>query len=56
MYITAKEIAELLGVSIGHSYKLIRKMNQELAEQNYLVIAGRVSRSYFEEHWYGCSL
>ena len=30
IYITANELAEMLGVSVGHAYKLIRKLNQEL--------------------------
>ena len=29
-YITANELAEILGVSVGHAYKLILKLNQEL--------------------------
>lgn len=46
IYITASELAEMLGVSVGHAYKIIRKLNQELAEQGFLVIAGKVSRCY----------
>ena len=30
IYITANELAEMLGVSVGHAYKLICKLNQEL--------------------------
>ena len=30
IYITANELAEMLGVSVGHAYKLILKLNQEL--------------------------
>ena len=30
IYITANELAEMLGVSVGHAYKLIHKLNQEL--------------------------
>ena len=33
IYITANELAEMLGVSVGHAYKLIRKLNQELEEK-----------------------
>ena len=46
IYITASELAEMLGVSVGHAYKIIRKLNQELAEQGFLVIAGKVPRCY----------
>ena len=51
--LTASELAEMLGVSVGHAYKIIRKLNQELAEQGFLVIAGKVPRCYLEKRWYG---
>ena len=35
VYFTAQEVAAILGVSLGHSYKLIRKMNEELAEKGF---------------------
>ena len=47
--------AEMLGVSVGHAYKLIRKLNQELEKEGFLVIAGKVPRRYFEKRWYGFS-
>ena len=52
-YITAKEIAEVLGVSLGKAYEIIRSLNAELKEKGYLVVAGKVSRTYFSEKWYG---
>ena len=48
IYITASELADMLGVSVGHAYKLIRKLNQELEKDGFLVIAGKVPRRYFE--------
>ena len=51
IYITANELAEMLGVSVGHAYKLIRKLNQELEKEGFLVIAGKVPRRYFEKRW-----
>ena len=53
--IIANELAEMLGVSVGHAYKLIRKLNQELEKEGFLVIAGKVPRRYFEKRWYGFS-
>ena len=35
IYITANELAEMLGVSVGHAYKLIRKLNQELEKEGF---------------------
>ena len=47
----AREVAEQLGVSKAYSYKLIRRLNGELAEAGRIVIPGKVSASYFEE-WF----
>lgn len=52
-YIKAKEVAELLGVSEGKAYQIIRELNEELKAQGYIVITGRTSRAYFNEKWYG---
>lgn len=53
IYITATELSEMLGVSSGHAYKIIRRMNQELEKDGFLTIAGKVPRRFFEKHWYG---
>lgn len=37
IYITANELAEMLGVSVGHAYKLIRKLN--LVKYRIILIA-----------------
>ena len=47
IYITANELAEMLGVSVGHAYKLIRKLNEELEKEGFLVIAGKVPETLF---------
>ena len=41
-YLTAQEVAEAMGVSAGKAYGLIREMNQELKEQGYLTISGKI--------------
>lgn len=53
IFITAQEMSDLLGISIGHAYKMIREMNKELEKSGYLVIAGKVPKGYFEKRWYG---
>lgn len=53
IFITAPEMAELLGISLGHAYKMIREMNKELEKSGYLVIAGKVPKGYFEKRWFG---
>ena len=32
-YITAAELAELLKISVGHAYKVIHRLNEELASR-----------------------
>ena len=45
----------MLGISRGHSYKLIQKMNAELSAKGYIVVAGKVPVKYFEERYFGFS-
>lgn len=53
LYLTAPEVAEMLGVSRGHAYKIVKQLNEELAGRGYIVIAGKVPKKYFAEHFYG---
>lgn len=53
LFVTASEVAEELGVSKPFAYKLVKQMNEELDQQGFITIAGRVSRSYFQEKIYG---
>ena len=52
-YMTAAEVAEVVGVSLGKAYQLIRDMNKELAEGGYLVVAGKVPVAFFQKKYYG---
>ena len=47
-FITASEMAEMLGVSVSRAYRICRKLNEELTAKGYLVVAGRVPTKYFE--------
>ena len=53
LYYGANEVAEMIGVSRGQAYKLIKKMNDELEKQGFIVVAGKVSKKYFAERYYG---
>ncbi|MEA4989038.1 MAG: ICEBs1 excisionase [Anaerovorax sp.] len=53
IYITASELAESLGVSLGQAYKIIRKLNDELEKDGYITVAGKCPRRYLEKKWYG---
>lgn len=52
-YFTVNDVIEILGVSRSKAYKVIKEMNDQLAEEGYLTVAGKVPRNYFEEQWYG---
>lgn len=52
-FISSKEVAEMLGISQSHSYRIVREMNKELQEKGFMTIAGKVSRRYFQEKFYG---
>ena len=47
------DVMEILGVSDGKAYKIIRQLNKELEAKGFHTITGRVSRQYFEESFYG---
>lgn len=53
LFVTAGEIAKELGISKPFAYKLVRQMNEELEAKGFLTIAGRGSRKYYEEKFYG---
>lgn len=53
MFVRADEVAEALEVSKPHAYRLIRAMNDELKAKGYMTVAGRVSRQFYEERFYG---
>ena len=41
MYVTAEEAAEMLGVSTGYAYKIIRGLNEELKAKGYRTISDK---------------
>ena len=53
--ITAEEVAESMGISLGYAYKLLRKLNKELADQGYVTVAGKIPRAFWEKKFYGYS-
>ena len=42
LYYTAKEVAEMLDVSVSHAYKVIREANKELSAKGFYVRVCRV--------------
>ncbi len=53
LYYTANEIMEMLGISRGHAYKIVKQLNDQLATKGFIVIAGKIPKQYFAEHYYG---
>lgn len=53
LFVRAEKVASELGISKPYAYKLVREMNEELKQKGFITIAGRVSRRYFEEKFYG---
>lgn len=56
MYITADEVANILGVSRGYAYKVIMGLNDELEEKGFRVFSGKVLTKYFEEKLLNCDI
>lgn len=52
-YLTAKEIAEIMGVSDGKAYAIIRDLNKELKEAGYLTVSGKVPVAFFKKKYFG---
>lgn len=49
----ANEVAKELGVSKGQAYKLIRQLNEKLKAGNFVVVAGKIPRAFWEKKFYG---
>lgn len=52
-FLTAAEVATVMGVSRSTAYRLIKSLNDELNAKGYLTIGGKISKKYFAERLYG---
>ena len=52
-YLSAKEVAALLGIAESTAYAVIREWNKELKNAGYFTKAGSIPRTYFEKKCYG---
>lgn len=50
---SATDVAAELEVSRSTAYKIVKEMNDELAKQGYLTIAGKVPRAFFAKKMFG---
>lgn len=51
LFITASEMSEKCGIPVNTLYPKIRKSNQELKKEGYVVFCGRLPKAYFNHHW-----
>ena len=54
-FLNATDVSEYMGISKPMAYKIIRKLNDELVSQGYIIVSGKISRKYFEQKIYGAS-
>lgn len=55
IFISAQEVADMLGISKSKAYRIVRELNEELETKGFITVAGRVSRKFFEEKFYGAA-
>lgn len=55
IFISAKEVADMLGISKSKAYRIVRELNEELETKGFITVAGKVSRKFFEEKFYGAA-
>lgn len=53
LFLKADDVANMLGISKAHAYKIMQQLNDVLAQKGYITISGRVSKQYFNEKVYG---
>lgn len=47
-FYNAKDVAEMLEVSETTAYRIIKQLNDQLKNDGYIIIPGRISINYFE--------
>ena len=54
MFMNVTEVAKVMGISESYAYKIIQRMNTELADKGkgYIIIHGKVDRRFFYDHFY----
>ena len=52
-FLNVNDVAEYMSISTSMAYKIIRRLNDELSNQGFITVSGRVSRAYFEQKVFG---
>lgn len=53
MYLSVEDVAEVFDISVFFAYRVVERMNADLASKNYYVILGRAPTRYVEDKIYG---
>ena len=48
-----EDVAEVFDILVSFAYRVVERMNADLASKNYYVILGRVPTRYVEDKIYG---
>lgn len=51
-FYTVKDVMNILGVKEAKAYREIRKLNNELAADGYITVAGKIPVKKFNERFY----
>lgn len=55
-FITASEVAEIMGISRSKAYQIVRDLNKELKAMGYITIAGKCPIEYFKQKFFGIQI
>ena len=55
-YLTAKDVAEILNVSLSTAYKVIKEGNAKLEKEKYQTLPGRIPAPMLEKMYFGLDL
>lgn len=56
VYLSAPDVAGILGISRSKAYQIIKELNIELGKSGFIVISGKVPTKFLQEKYYGLSL
>lgn len=50
--LSAKQVAEILDISVSYAYKIIDQLNRELEKSGYLTLHGKVDSLYLSKRFF----
>lgn len=50
--LSAKQVAEILDISVSYAYKIIDQLNRELEKEGYLTLHGKVDSLYLKKRFF----